>query len=143
MQLGSITQGLIGGGLIGISVTLMLLFNGRVTGISGILGAALSRNTHDGIWRWLFILGLIAGGTVVGFLRPDLFQNTSDRDLGTVALAGLLVGYGTSLGSGCTSGHGICGISRLSIRSFLATATFMVFGFIAVLIVRVLSGAGL
>jgi len=131
---------LIGGSLIGIAVTLMLLFNGRVTGISGILAAALTRPTAEGLWRLTFVFGLLVGGLIIQMIHPDLFVNVSGRSASVVLIAGLLVGYGTVMGSGCTSGHGICGMSRLSIRSVLATMIFMLFGFLTVFVVRYLSG---
>ncbi len=123
---------LIGGSLIGLAVTVMLLFNGRIAGISGILASSLAKLDRNGVWRWMFLGGLIVGGFLVQFVRPDLFANTSGRSNALVIFAGLLVGYGTVMGSGCTSGHGVCGISRLSVRSALATLTFMLFGFLTV-----------
>ncbi|MEK6773524.1 MAG: YeeE/YedE family protein [Bdellovibrionota bacterium] len=140
MELNSIFYSLIGGALIGVAVTLMLLFNGRVTGISGILASSLSKPSKEGLWRWLFIAGMIAGGIFMHSLRPDFFVNLSGRGLMLVAVAGLLVGYGTVMGSGCTSGHGVCGISRFSVRSAMATITFMLFGFFAVQAVRYFLG---
>jgi uncharacterized membrane protein YedE/YeeE len=123
---------LFGGVLIGIAVTIMLLFNGRVTGISGIIASSLAKPTFDGLWRWMFVGGLVAGGIVIQLIQPNLFKNISERSSMTILLAGLLVGYGTVMGSGCTSGHGICGMSRFSIRSLLATLTFILFGFLTV-----------
>jgi uncharacterized protein len=134
---------LLGGGLIGIAVTLMLLFNGRVTGISGILSTALSKPSRDGIWRLLFLAGLLFGGLITQLIHPELFENLSDRSSLQIIFAGLLVGYGTVMGSGCTSGHGICGISRLSVRSLLATLTFMLFGFLSVQLVRLMMGGSI
>lgn len=137
MNVSSWAPSIIGGILIGLSVTLMLLFNGRVTGISGILSLALAHpKAREGQWRWFFLIGLLLGGIVMQTLRPDLFINTTDRSSLIVLIAGILVGFGTVMGSGCTSGHGICGISRLSPRSILATITFMIFGFITVQLVR-------
>lgn len=130
---------LIGGALIGVAVTLMLIFNGRVTGISGIIASSLTKPRKDEIWRWLFLIGMIAGGILMNNLRADLFVNLTDRGSGLSVIAGLLVGYGTVMGSGCTSGHGVCGISRLSTRSFVATATFMFFGFLSVQFIRYFS----
>lgn len=135
MDLNSVLYPLAGGALIGVAVTLMLLFNGRVTGVSGILSMSLAKPNKDDLWRWLFVAGMILGGFVMQYLRPDLFANVSDRSLGMAGIAGLLVGYGTVMGSGCTSGHGVCGISRFSIRSLLATLTFMFFGFLSVQVV--------
>jgi uncharacterized membrane protein YedE/YeeE len=118
----------------------MLLFNGRVTGISGIISSALAKPKPEGLWRWLFIAGLLVGGAVIQMIRPDLLSNLSDRSLVIVTIAGLLVGYGTVMASGCTSGHGVCGISRFSPRSLVATVTFMLFGFLTVQAVRMLLG---
>lgn len=140
MDLNSILNSLFGGAIIGIAVTAMLLFNGRVTGISGILSASLAKLSKDGFWRWLFLAGMIAGGFLMHSLRPDFFINLTGRSLALVGIAGLLVGYGTVMGSGCTSGHGVCGMSRFSVRSVLATITFMFFGFLAVQIVRYFLG---
>lgn len=122
----------LGGVIIGTSVSLMLLWNGRVTGISGIINGVLSPVKGDTQWRIFFILGLILGGFVIGQLKPNAFENTINADLWTTLVAGLLVGFGTILGSGCTSGHGVCGISRLSPRSLVATMAFIFAGVIAV-----------
>lgn len=140
MIVNSIVSALIGGGLIGVAVTLKLLFNGRVTGISGIVSSSLAKPTRDGFWRLAFLGGLIIGGILMHFIQPEFFANISGRNSVQVILAGLLVGFGTVMGSGCTSGHGVCGISRLSIRSLIATITFMLFGFLAVYIVRFFAG---
>lgn len=128
----SILYPLLGGSLIGTAVTLMLLFNGRVAGISGIIASSLSKPNKDGLWRWFFIGGMLAGGVLIQIIHPELFVNRSGRNTGLILVAGLLVGYGTVMGSGCTSGHGVCGISRFSVRSVAATLTFMFFGFLAV-----------
>lgn len=129
-------QALIGGVLIGISVSLMLLWNGRVTGISGIINGVLTPQKNDTQWRVLFVVGLILGGLVMGTQNPNAFQNTVQTDTWAVVVAGLLVGFGTILGSGCTSGHGVCGISRMSPRSLLATIAFMAAGIAAVYFFR-------
>lgn len=136
----SIIGSVLGGVLIGVAVTIMLLFNGRVTGISGIVAASLSKPTRDGAWRLLFLAGMLFGGAVVHFMRPDLFSNVTGRGYGSILVAGFLVGYGTVMGSGCTSGHGICGVSRLSLRSLLATLTFLLAGFITVQAIQFFSG---
>lgn len=131
---------LLGGLLIGVSVTLMLLFNGRVTGISGIVATSLTRLRADEMWRWMFLAGLLSGGVLLYLIRPDLLVNTSLRSVGAVGVAGLLVGYGTLMGGGCTSGHGVCGISRWSVRSLVATGVFMFFGLLSVLVVHLFFG---
>lgn len=127
---------LLGGVLIGVSVSLMLLWNGRVTGISGIINGAMTPAKGDTLWRVLFIAGLFLGGIVMGQLNPKVFENTVTSDIWTTVAAGLLVGFGTILGSGCTSGHGVCGISRMSPRSLVATVVFMAAGIAAVFIFR-------
>lgn len=127
---------LIGGGLIGVAVSLMLLFNGRVTGISGIINGSLKPQKGDFLWRILFILGLFVGGLLLKILRPESFTNTLETETYLTVIAGLLVGFGTIMGSGCTSGHGVCGISRFSIRSILATVVFIFAGVLAVVLFR-------
>jgi uncharacterized membrane protein YedE/YeeE len=127
---------LLGGILIGISVSLMLFWNGRVTGISGIINGALSPVKGDIQWRLFFISGLIFGGFVLSQLNPRIFENKLTTEIWTVVVAGLFVGFGTILGSGCTSGHGVCGISRMSPRSLIATIVFMAAGIAAVFVFR-------
>lgn len=127
---------LLGGALIGTSASLMLLLNGRITGISGILGGLLQRPDAQGLSeRLTFLGGLLVGGLALALLAPSVFAMDLERSTGALVAAGLLVGFGTRLGSGCTSGHGVCGISRLSPRSLLATATFMATGFLAAAVV--------
>jgi uncharacterized membrane protein YedE/YeeE len=132
---------LLGGVLIGIAVSLLLFVNGRVAGVSGILGGALQKRDRDFPWRLAFLLGLLAGGIVLQILAPEAFVNTTNRGWIVLVTAGLLVGYGTSLGSGCTSGHGICGLSRFSPRSLAATLAFMFFGILTATIFRLIAGA--
>lgn len=131
---------LIGGVLIGLAVSLMLLFNGRVTGISGIIGGVVKPNKGDLDWRLSFIAGLLFGGVVLKALRPEAFVQLSNAQWVDYVIAGLLVGFGTLLGNGCTSGHGVCGISRMSIRSILATVTFIAFGILSVILFKSLRG---
>ena len=132
---------LIGGAIIGTAVSLMLVFNGRIAGISGIISGALSPKKKDLSWRILFIIGLLFGGLILRLTQPESFQSHSQNmSLIDYAIAGLLVGFGTLLGNGCTSGHGICGISRLSIRSIMATITFMTFGILSVVIFKWVKG---
>ena len=126
---------LTGGLLIGISTAMFLLFNGRIAGISGILGGLLRPTAGDAGWRIAFLLGLLAAPLLYGLAAP-LPSVRIDATTITLILAGLLVGIGTRYGSGCTSGHGVCGLSRLSLRSTVATAAFMLAGFATVYIVR-------
>ena len=127
---------LVGGIFIGIAVSLMLYLKGRVTGISGILNGVLQRSRGDMSWRLYFIGGLLSGGLVLKVVQPSVYQNLLETEFWTVIVAGLLVGFGTVMGSGCTSGHGVCGISRLSKRSILATITFMLAGMLSVFFFR-------
>ena len=128
----------LGGVLIGISVSIMLAFNGRVTGISGIVSKAMEFPKNDFSWRFMFILGLIVGGGVLALIYPQAFLGQLETSNWTLIVAGLLVGFGTSLGSGCTSGHGVCGISRFSIRSVIATCVFIGAGVLSVALFRIL-----
>ena len=130
---------LAGGALIGLSAALFLLFNGRIAGISGILGGLLERPKGDVYWRLAFLLGLVAAPLAYSLAAP-LPAVQVDAGTGTLVVAGLLVGVGTRYGSGCTSGHGVCGLSRLSPRSLAATAAFMLAGFATVFVVRHLIG---
>lgn len=127
---------LIGGSIIGLAVTIMLLFNGRVTGISGIVNGIFNFQTGDLLWRATFVLGLLVGGFILKFAYPHAFDGALNLSLTNTAVAGLLVGFGTIMGSGCTSGHGVCGISRLSPRSLVSTITFISAGVIAVIVLR-------
>ena len=127
---------LIGGAIIGIAVSVMLLFNGRVTGISGIINGALSPQKGDTLWRVLFVAGLVLGGFALRGLSPAVFEGDLPTSEWTTVAAGLLVGFGTIMGSGCTSGHGVCGISRMSIRSIVSTMTFIAAGVAAVALFR-------
>ena len=126
---------LAGGLLIGISTALFLLFNGRIAGISGILGGLFRPTAGDAGWRIAFLLGLLAAPLIYGLAAP-LPGVRIDATTTTLIVAGLLVGIGTRYGSGCTSGHGVCGLSRLSPRSTVATVAFMLAGFATVYIVR-------
>jgi len=130
---------LAGGVLIGVATALFLLFNGRIAGISGILGGLLRPVSGDIGWRMAFVLGLLVAPLVYVVAAP-LPTVQIDANLTTLVVAGLLVGVGTRYGSGCTSGHGVCGLSRLSLRSLAATASFMLAGFVTVFIVRHLIG---
>jgi uncharacterized membrane protein YedE/YeeE len=130
----------IGGVVIGIAVAMLALANGRVAGISGIVGGLLRPAPGDIAWRFAFVAGLIAAPllfTAVG-KTPSL---VIDAGFPTLVVAGLIVGLGTRYGAGCTSGHGVCGVSRLSPRSIVATLAFMASGFATVFVVRHLLGA--
>ena len=130
---------LAGGALIGLAAALFVLFNGRIAGISGILGGLLQWPKGDIAWRVAFLLGLLAAPAAYGLYAP-LPTVQVDAGTATLVVAGLLVGIGTRYGAGCTSGHGVCGLSRLSPRSLVATAAFMAAGFVTVFIVRHLIG---
>ena len=131
---------LAGGLLIGTAASALVLLNGRIAGISGIVAGLLTRpRPGDGLWRVAFILGVLAAPLAYAWLAPLPLQHI-DAGPGTITVAGLLVGIGTRYGSGCTSGHGVCGLSRLSLRSLAATACFMALGFITVAMVRHLAG---
>lgn len=132
----------LGGMLIGLSASLMLLLHGRIAGISGILGGLLRPRPGDLGWRLLFIGGLVVGGVLTAILWPSGLADTLARSPLTVVVAGLFVGVGTRMGNGCTSGHGVCGLTRFSPRSGVAVATFMATGFLtAYLTQQVLGGA--
>ena len=122
---------LIGGALIGLSATMMLLLNGRVAGISGILDGIVNVSGKEWTLRALFLVGLLLGGGILLQIYPAAFGGEIDIGLPWLLSAGVLVGFGTRLGSGCTSGHGVCGLSRLSTRSLVATMGFMAIGFLA------------
>lgn len=128
---------LFGGMLLGLSAILLMLFSGKVAGISGIVGGLLNPQKNDASWRAAFVIGMILSVLVVapfGFSLVDV----SDNNILLVSFAGLLVGFGTRLGNGCTSGHGIVGMGRFSKRSIYATCTFMISAIVVVLIRRLL-----
>ena len=114
-----------GGALIGLAAVLLLALNGRIAGISGILNGALFGTADDRLWRALFLVGLVVGGSGFHWITDNALVTRQDFSTGLLALAGVLVGVGTRMGSGCTSGHGVCGIARLSGRSLVATTTFL------------------
>jgi uncharacterized membrane protein YedE/YeeE len=128
-----------GGLLIGGSAVLLLLFLGRLAGISGIVWAAFS-GQKDSAWRWWFIVGLLGGPLLYHFLAAQPYPDPSPLPWWQALLAGGLVGFGVKMGSGCTSGHGVCGIGRLSPRSLVATCVFMVAGILTVFLTRQLTG---
>ena len=130
---------LLGGALIGLAVSLVLLTHGRAAGISGLWGGLFKPVDRERAFRLWFFAGLFGAGALVRVLYPAAFGSYGTAPVALTAAAGLLVGYGTRLGSGCTSGHGVCGISRFELRSIVATITFMVTGALAVFALRALS----
>lgn len=129
-----------GGVLIGLAASLFVLLNGRIAGISGVLGGLLQPRAGDIAWRVLFVAGILLAPTLYGLVTV-LPEAVIEADYPLLVMAGLLVGVGTRVGSGCTSGHGVCGISRLSPRSLVATMTFMAAGFATVYVTRHLLAA--
>jgi uncharacterized membrane protein YedE/YeeE len=128
---------LAGGILLGIASAAFILVNGRVLGISGILGGLLVPKRSDASWRVMFLLGLVLAPATLSLLAPGLISAPRiEADNVAIVVAGLLVGLGTRYGSGCTSGHGVCGLSHLSPRSLVATLAFMASGFAMVYVVR-------
>jgi uncharacterized membrane protein YedE/YeeE len=126
----------IGGGLIGLSAALLMLLTGRTAGISGIFGGCLGFGTSDKDWRIAFIVGLVLAPLVAGWIGYAMPSPQMPSSWTVTIAAGLLVGFGTRLGGGCTSGHGICGIARLSVRSMIATAIFMFTAIVVVALTR-------
>lgn len=126
---------LAGGALIGLAAVMFALLNGRIAGISGVLGGLLKPTQGDVAWRVAFVAGIVIAPLVYGLVAPLPQINVGAGDLALLA-AGLLVGVGTRYGSGCTSGHGVCGLSRLSPRSLVATVAFMAAGFATVFVAR-------
>jgi hypothetical protein len=133
---------LAGGALIGLAATMLMLFNGRVAGISGITEGVLNFKSDESHWQIAFLLGLVAAGLALFRVMPDAFTLGIERDLWVIVLGGLTVGFGTRLGSGCTSGHGVCGLSRFSSRSLVATLVFMGVAIVTVALTHQTLGAG-
>lgn len=133
----------IGGVLIGIAAAGLLMFHGRIAGISGIAGGIFRRERGDVTWRIMFLAGLFAAGAVWSYFVPQAYFFEIERSTVALIVAGLAVGIGTQLGSGCTSGHGVCGIGRLSKRSTVATISFMSTAAITVFIVNEVIGGSI
>lgn len=131
---------LLGGALIGLAASVLLLWNGRIAGISGMVAGIVLPGTSDRSERGLFLLGMLGGGGLLLALRPESLPPAGSIPIALALLAGLFVGFGTRLGNGCTSGHGVCGLSRLSARSLVATLTFMATAALTVFLVRRLGG---
>ncbi|MFO0611958.1 MAG: YeeE/YedE family protein [Polyangiaceae bacterium] len=119
---------LVGGALIGLAASLSLLSHGRVAGVSGILGGLLDPSHGARTFRGWFVGGLLVAGVALRMVAPNAFESPAIAGAGTTVVAGLLVGFGTRLGGGCTSGHGVAGLSRLSVRSLIATVAFIAMG---------------
>ena len=131
---------LLGGILIGLSAAALYFLTGKILGVSNITAELLYPRRGDKAWRATFLAGVLSGGALLLLLHPQALSTESPRGLGLLVVAGFLVGYGASLGRGCTSGHGICGISRLSARSLVATLVFMASGMATVYLSRHLGG---
>ena len=127
---------LIGGGLVGLAAVMLMGLKGRIAGVSGILSGAFTDSSGERLWRVLFVLGIALGGAIPALISNSFIPPKPDTSTLLIIIGGLAVGIGTGLGSGCTSGHGICGISRLSLRSIVATCTFMAAGFICVFLLK-------
>jgi uncharacterized membrane protein YedE/YeeE len=136
---------LLGGIFMGLSAAILMLFNGKIAGISGISKGIISKNStslEDRRWRIFFVGGLLIGGALMVLIIPETTAKVRTFNLFQVMIAGLLVGIGTALGNGCTSGHGICGLGRKSLRSLIAVITFMGAGFLTVYILFHVINAG-
>ena len=126
---------LIGGALIGVAASILILFNGRVAGISGIVRGIFFGEKNEKRWRFIFLIGLLLSPFIYSLFAP-LPSLEISNNYAKIAIAGLLVGFGTRLGSGCTSGHGVCGIARLSKRSMVATLVFMAAAIVTVYLTK-------
>lgn len=130
---------LIGGVLIGLSSSILLFGLGKIAGVSGVFASSfLSQPKFSEKWKYFFIFGLVLGGGVMKVISPELFDYQFIGSIPLTIVAGLLVGFGTRLGSGCTSGHGVCGLPRKSARSLVATCTFIIFGILTVYVKGIL-----
>ena len=136
----SVLDAICGGALIGLGAAIMLLWNGKIAGVGGITRGLLHFRAGDWAWRSAFVGGLLVGGAAFYVTNPAVFQITTDRSLPVVAAAGLLIGFGGVVANGCTSGHGVCGVSRLSPRSIVATATFIAAGIVTVFAYNLVAG---
>ena len=140
LEPGSIPAALTGGAIIGFAAVLMMALNGRILGVSGIAAGLISPTSTDRLARALFLAGMLAGGVVVSAFLPQALPGAVTARGWLLIAAGLAVGFGTRLGGGCTSGHGVCGMSRLSRRSLMATLTFIVVAMLTVFVVRHIVG---
>ena len=133
---------IVGGLLIGLSASVLLYFNGRIAGVSGIVGGVINTKFSKTDWRWSFLVGLVIGAGL-WLIKSDTASIAFDVSLPAIVLGGILTGIGTQISLGCTSGHGVCGIARMSVRSIIATIVFLLFGALTVFVVRHLISAGL
>lgn len=141
MTLQSIYTAISGGALIGLAVSLMLFINGKIAGVSGIANNTfVTPKANDWLWRFTFILGLFTGGVLLNLNYSEVFNFSNEFRPWLIIIAGFLVGFGTVMGNGCTSGHGIAGLSRLSPRSIAATLTFMATGVLTVFVMKWIGG---
>jgi uncharacterized membrane protein YedE/YeeE len=129
-------SGIVGGALIGLAASMLMLLTGRIAGISGIFGGLLQPGAGDRGWRIAFVAGLLAAPLLASLSGTPLPAPAMPASLIVIVIAGLLVGFGSRIGGGCTSGHGVCGIARLSARSIVATAIFMTAAVATVTVVR-------
>jgi len=136
MNWNDVVRPLAGGALIGTAAAALLVLTGKTAGVSGIVDGALRREKGEWGWKAAFLLGLVAGGVILRFTMPETLASVAPRALPLIALGGLLVGFGARLGGGCTSGHGVCGIGRLSLRGLVGTVVFMGTGALAVFLLR-------
>jgi len=136
MNWNDVVRPLAGGALIGTAAAALLVLTGKTAGVSGIVDGALRREKGEWGWKVAFLLGLVAGGVILRFTMPETLASVAPRELPLIALGGLLVGFGARLGGGCTSGHGVCGIGRLSLRGLVGTVVFMGTGALAVFLLR-------
>ena len=132
----SVAQPLAGGALIGLATGGLLLLTGKTAGVSGILEGVLRKERDEWIWKAVFLLGLVAGGVALRFVKPEALAQAAPRSLLLIAIGGVLAGFGARLSGGCTSGHGVCGIARLSRRGLVGTLLFMVAGAATVFLMR-------
>ncbi|MDD5580932.1 MAG: YeeE/YedE family protein [Methylobacter sp.] len=132
-----------GGILIGLAAILLLMFNGRIAGISGIMGGIFNASRTELFWRIAFLTGIVIGAFLFNHFKPDFYLPRRNFPVWLLAFGGFLVGFGTRMGNGCTSGHAVCGIARFSVRSIAATLTFMASGFLTVYMIRHVLGVTL
>ena len=143
MNLDPTILAIVGGVLIGLGAGALMLVRGQIAGVSGIMGGLVDPKAGDIGWRATFVAGIVVGGAVMYVLRPEMFTMDVERSYFAIVAGGLLVGFGTRLGSGCTSGHGVCGIARLGPRSIVATLTFIASGAIVTYVVNHMLGGAI